>query len=164
MAGVETEIVAIGADRLDELEPLWMELFDHHAGIAEGVAPVRDRDESWRMRRRQYERWLEAGEVTILLALREGRAVGYITVTFADPPPSWDIGAVGTVETMSVLSAARGGGVGARLMEEVRRIASERGAQTLQVGLAHTNDGARRFYEREGFRPFYLELIAPVKR
>lgn len=162
MPQTETEIVAIGADRLDELRPLWLGLFDHHASIAEGVAPVRDRDGSWRRRREQYESWVSAAEVTILLAVQGERAVGYITLTFSEPPPTWDIGPVATIETLSVLPAARGSGIGALLTAEARRIAAARGAQTLAVGLAHTNDGARRFYERQGFRPFYLELIAPV--
>jgi hypothetical protein len=40
-----------------------------------------------------------------------------------------------------------------------RRWAEERGARSILVGLAHTNAGARRFYEREGFTPFYLDMV-----
>ena len=41
--------------------------------------------------------------------------------------------------------------------------ARERGAETLEVGLLHTNEGALRFYEREGFRRFYLELARDLR-
>ena len=59
-----------------------------------------------------------------------------------------------------VLPEARDGGVGTALMREVRAAARERAATTLSVGLVHANEGARRFYEREGFRPFYLQMLA----
>jgi GNAT superfamily N-acetyltransferase len=44
-------------------------------------------------------------------------------------------------------------------MEASRRWALERGARSIAVGLAHTNVGAKRFYEREGFTPFYLDMV-----
>ena len=53
--------------------------------------------------------------------------------------------------------------VGRALMEEVRRWAHERGATAIAVGLAHTNDRARRFYERQGFNPFYIEMVLDLR-
>ena len=73
---------------------------------------------------------------------------------------TWDLGdTVAEIESLSVLAAERGSGVGAALMEAGRRWALEHGAGTILVGLAHTNVGAKRFYEREGFTPFYLDMV-----
>lgn len=153
------------ADRLDELEPLWRALYEHHAEVAGKVPPVRAYPETWRRRRAQYEQWLTADEATLLLAERDGRAVGYAMVRQGDGPATWELGERGvTIETLSVLATERGAGVGHALMEAAEEYAREVGAELLDVGLVHTNDGARRFYEREGFRLFYLEMVRDLRR
>jgi GNAT superfamily N-acetyltransferase len=160
----ELRIVEIGPERIPDLEPLWRALHDHHRGIAGGVAGVRPFEESWRQRRDQYRGWLEGEtEAALLVAERDGRAVGYAMLTAGAGAATWDLGErVVEMETLSVLPEERGSGVGAALMDASRRWALDRGARTMAVGLAHTNDGARRFYEREGFTPFYLELVADL--
>lgn len=161
----DVRIVRAGTERLDDIEPLWHALRDHHADVGAGVAPVRDAAESWRRRRAQYERWLATGELALLVAERDGRAVGYATLRPGAGAATWDLGErVAELETLSVLPAERGRGTGAALVEACREIARGWEAGSLLVGLVHTNEDARRFYEREGFRPFYLEMVAPLER
>ena len=157
----DLRVVEGGPERIGELEPLWRALYEHHRGLAEGVAEVRPFEESWRRRRGQYEGWLEGdAEAALLIAERDGRAVGYAMLTAGAGAATWDLGEVVVeIETLSVLAEERGGGVGAALIEACRRWAADRGARTIAVGLAHTNVGAQRFYEREGFTPFYLDMV-----
>jgi GNAT superfamily N-acetyltransferase len=69
---------------------------------------------------------------------------------------TWDIGErVAEIESLSVLESERGQGVGARLVSAARDL----GADRLLVSVVHANVGALRFYEREGFRPFYVLLM-----
>jgi ribosomal protein S18 acetylase RimI-like enzyme len=157
------EIRETSVDQLDLLSPLWEALHDHHASIGADVAPMRDLEESWRRRRRNYVSWLADGDTVILRAERDGRAVGYLTLRVSDGPHTWDIGKEAAIETLSVLPEARGAGVGRKLMDAARREAAARGAETMAVGVVHTNADALRFYEREGFGSFYLELIGPVE-
>ena len=161
----DVRIVEAGADRIDDVQPLWRALYDHHRGIAEGVADVRPFEDTWRQRRGQYKGWLEGdGEAGLLLAERGDRAVGYAMVTAGPGAATWDLGdVVAEIETLSVLREERGSGVGATLMQASRNWALERGATSIAVGLAHTNAGARRFYEREGFAPFYLEMVLDLR-
>jgi GNAT superfamily N-acetyltransferase len=98
-----------------------------------------------------------------MIAERDGRAVGYAMLTAGPGAATWDLGdTVVELETLSVLPEERGSGVGAALMDASREWARERGVRTINVGLAHTNVGARRFYEREGFTPFYLAMVLDV--
>ena len=154
-------IVEGGSDRIGDLERLWRALYEHHRGIAEGVSGVRPFEDSWRQRRGQYRGWLEGDtDAVLLVAERDGRAVGYAMLTAGPGAATWDLGdRVAEIETLSVLPDERGSGVGAALMEASRRWALERGVRTIAVGLAHTNVGAKRFYEREGFTPFYLDMV-----
>jgi GNAT superfamily N-acetyltransferase len=157
----ELRIVQAGPERIADLEPLWRSLYEHHRGIADGVAGVRPYEDTWRQRQGQYRGWLGGEEEAgLLIAERGERAVGYAFLTAGPGAATWDLGdRVAELETLAVLADERGGGVGAALVEEGRRWARERGAGTLAVGLAYTNEGARHFYERQGFTPFYLEMV-----
>lgn len=158
-------IYRAGAERIPDLEPLWRALRDHHAEVGRSVAPVRDFADTWRRRRGQYERWLSGDDAVLVVAKREGRTIGYAIVTVGDGPATWDLGdRVLEIETLAVLPEERGAGVGQALMEEAERIALERGADAMAVGLVHTNDGARRFYEREGFGAFYIEMVRDLRQ
>jgi GNAT superfamily N-acetyltransferase len=157
-------VVEAGADRIGELEPAWRALYDHHREIARGISPMRPFEETWRRRREQYRRWLADGDGQLLVAERGGRIVGYAMVTSGDGPATWDFGrGVVEIETLAVLAEERGGGVGAALMRASEGWARGREADVIAVGLYHTNDGARRFYEREGFRPFYLDMARDLR-
>lgn len=125
---------------------------------------MRDFADSWRRRRAEYERWLSGDEAVLVVAEREGRAVGYAMVTVGHGPATWDLGDRALeIETLAVLPKERSAGVGRVLVEEAERVARERGAEVMAVGLAHTNEGARRFYEREGFGLFYLEMVRDLR-
>ena len=157
-------VVEAGRARIPELEPLWRALYEHHRAIAGGVAGVRPFEDTWKRRRRQYEGWLAGEDAALLIAERGGRPVGYATLTVGPGPATWNIGErVVELETRAVLADERGGGVGAALMEAARRWSLDRGADSISVGLAHTNDGARRFYEREGFARFYLQMVLDLR-
>jgi ribosomal protein S18 acetylase RimI-like enzyme len=153
-------VVRGGQEHIDELEPLWRALYEHHARVGREVAPVREFADSWRHRRAEYERWLSAGESVLLLAQRAERVVGYAMVRPGPGAATWDLGERGLeIETLSVLPDERGGGVGHALIEEAAQVAREAGADFMDVGLVYTNEGAYRFYEREGFRRFYISMV-----
>jgi GNAT superfamily N-acetyltransferase len=158
---IDLRIVEGGTERIPDLEPLWRALYEHHRGIAEGVAGVRPFEDTWRHRQGQYRDWLEGDtDAALLIAERAGRPVGYAMLTAGAGAATWDLGdRVVEIETLSVLPAERGSGVGGVLIEASRGWALERGVRTIAVGLAHTNAGAERFYEREGFTPFYLDMV-----
>jgi GNAT superfamily N-acetyltransferase len=160
----ELRIVESGPERIPDLEPLWRSLYEHHREIGRDVAAVRPFEETWRRRRSQYRGWLGGEDATLLIAERASRAVGYIMLTLGPGAATWDLGELlAEVETLAVLADERSGGVGAALMRAGVEWALGRGADGLMVGLAHTNDRALAFYEREGFRPFYLEMTLDLR-
>jgi ribosomal protein S18 acetylase RimI-like enzyme len=150
-----------GLERLAELEPLWLSMRDHHASLAQDIAPARSGAESWRRRKDQYLRWLQGDKARLLIAEREGRPVGYAMLTVHPGPSTWDIGErLVEIESLAVAEDARGQGIGAELLAAARSVAREVGAARLSLGVMHANERALRFYEREGFRPFYVELLS----
>jgi ribosomal protein S18 acetylase RimI-like enzyme len=158
-------IDTLTAEGLDEVEPLWNALREHHAEVAlEWLPDVRSRADSWRLRRAQYDGWLAGGEGFGLVARADdGSPLGYAFVLMGEGSATWPLGdRNGEVETLAVLPEARGGGVGAALLDGARREAARRGAEGIALLVTEGNDGALRFYEREGFRPFARLVVAPL--
>jgi ribosomal protein S18 acetylase RimI-like enzyme len=159
------QIRQVGTERLPDVEPLWLAMHAHHASLAQDLAPARAPAESWRRRREQYESWLKEGDAQLLIAEQDGRAAGYAMLRVVPGPPTWDIGErLLEVESLSVAEDARGRGIGAELMLAARAAAAEAGARRLAVGVMQANEGALRFYSREGFKPFYVELLSDGSR
>jgi ribosomal protein S18 acetylase RimI-like enzyme len=159
------QIRSAGPERLDEIAPLWHAMHAHHASLPQDLAPVRGAAESWRRRRAQYQSWLSEGHTRLFIAEQEGRAEGYAIVRIVPGPPTWDIGErLVELESLAVAEGSRGRGIGARLIAATRELAVEVGAERLYVGVMEANEDALRFYEREGFRPFYVELLGEASR
>jgi ribosomal protein S18 acetylase RimI-like enzyme len=148
------------AEDVELLEPLWYALRDHHASLPEMVG-VRSPEESWARRRAQYQEWLQNEEYALFVAESSGELVGYAVVSVEDQAaPTWDVGdRTAEIETLSVLERERSSGVGQALMEAASEFARSRGAESALVAVGHSNEAAIRFYEREGFSPFYVLMI-----
>jgi ribosomal protein S18 acetylase RimI-like enzyme len=152
-------IVQAGAERIPELQPLWEALEVHHSQLPD-VPPIRPLADSWQVRRQSYEEWLGDRSGRLFVAERDGRVIGYVMLTIVRAPASWNVGSrAGEIETMSVLPDERSSGVGSALMDAALRAAEQEGVQAIGVGVVHSNDDAIEFYERAGFRPFYVELL-----
>jgi ribosomal protein S18 acetylase RimI-like enzyme len=146
-------------DDVDRLEPLWHALRDHHATLPQ-MPPKRPPEDSWAHRRRQYRGWIGTDDHALLIAERNGEPIGYTVVSLGGGAATWDVGErTAEIETLSVLAAERGRGVGQGLTDAASQWAQEAGATAVLVGVAHSNDDAIRFYEREGFELFYVSLI-----
>jgi GNAT superfamily N-acetyltransferase len=146
------------AEVIDELEPLWNALREHQGPMLAVLGPIRERDASWALRREKYAKVL--AEDGFAIVARDGaRVVGYALVAIArEPSHNWAADAGGSVETLSVLPGYRGAGLGSRLMDRVREEVRTRGIGLLLLGVVAGNDGAERFYERQGFRPAFIEM------
>jgi GNAT superfamily N-acetyltransferase len=159
-------IVRAGIERIDDLQPLWESLHDHHATVAphlEELGPVRTPDQSWAVRRELYEEWLAEPDAFVLLAEVNREPVGYALVHLRGPEETWETcDRIGVLETLTVLPDERGRGIGSALFEciyaELRRL----GVTELQVAVISKNAAALRFYERHGLLPFTVSFMGRV--
>lgn len=152
---------------LDVLEPLWIALHRHHRQVMPARMLVADDAVSWQRRRELYRDWLAAGDALVLLAERDGEALGYAVAHLQDGPD--DTFAVGRryaeLYSLSVAPSARGERIGTRLLDELDRQLDELGIEDLVVAVMSDNTDALRFYERRGLRPTetYLWRIAATQ-
>jgi len=148
--------------------PLFEEMVEHHRRVAGLDWPVRDRALAWEHRRREYVDWLASGTAWLLLAVPCDaqplwEPLGYAFLRLQAPGASWEMGAeVGELESLAVSEAARGRGIGTMLIDHARGILRARGIGYWSVAVVESNLDAVRLYERQGFRPYYRQLLAEV--
>ena len=92
------------------------------------------------------------GESVVFLAERAGAAVGFVQLyplfssTASKPRRLW------LLNDLFVVPAARGRGVGKKLMDRARKLAEDTGACAIELVTARTNLGAQALYEAVGYR------------
>lgn len=164
MSGVR--IVRAGVERLADIEPLWKALQAHHAAVAPTLAgyEARSPEDAWERRRVKYEVWLGDPDAFVLLAERDGRPVGYALVTIGEGPAGWKSGEqVADVETLSVISEARGEGVGTLLMDAVEEELIRLDVRELRLLVIAPNAEAIHFYERRGLTTVSQVMMGGVR-
>jgi ribosomal protein S18 acetylase RimI-like enzyme len=150
-----TSIHRLDPADLELVEPLWNALREHHASVSPHLGAPRARDDSWRRRRAQYERWLSEPDAFVLVAKRGETPVGYAMVHLRAGSPTWPTDErAGEVETLSVHPDERGRGIGTLLLRAVESELAGLGVDELSLHALSTNHQAMAFYERHGLRPF----------
>jgi ribosomal protein S18 acetylase RimI-like enzyme len=160
-----TTITRAGAEALDRLRPLWLELHHHHQAVGgEALGPYVDDTTSWRECRAMFEGYLARGGFA-LLAERDGELLGYAIVGIVPVaetllPDTWETGPrVAEIESLSVAPAERGAGIGSALLERIDAELESEGVRDVLVGAVVSNVDAIRLYERRGFRPAWLYMF-----
>jgi GNAT superfamily N-acetyltransferase len=163
----DVSIVKVGAERLDELEQLWLALHAHQTSVDPGIEgiPPRPPDESWPLRRANYLRWLhdDADAFVLIAETNDAESIAYALVSIHAADDTHVTGArIAELQTLSVLPSHRNAGLGTRMMETVFSELRSLGIHELVITMIATNEPARRFYERFGFRPWLTVALGKV--
>jgi ribosomal protein S18 acetylase RimI-like enzyme len=156
----ETLIALAGADRVDEVRELWLELHHHHRTVV-GSLPLVDDDElSWQRRRTLYLDRFSAGTAFLVLAQHREAVVGYAFVCVEEgPDDTFPVGdRYAELYSLSVAPRLRGRGIGTRLLDLVDGELARRSIRDLKVAVMTGNGDAQRLYERRGLRPAEIVL------
>jgi ribosomal protein S18 acetylase RimI-like enzyme len=152
------------ADDIPRLEPLWVAVHHQHAASMPELAPYVSDAETWRERRALYEELFRKPATFLLLASLNEELIGYALVHVTPASGTWiaDTWVTGDriaeLESISVLPEHRGRGIGSMLMDACHREIEALGVTDVIIGLLPGNEGARRLYERHGYRPTWLYL------
>lgn len=97
----------------------------------------------------------------ILVAAETGAPVGY-AVILTEVSSEDDIDEVdytyAHVQDLAVTAAARGRGIGSRLLARCEEIARDAGARWLRISVLAGNPGAARVYRKSGFAPLIVKM------
>ncbi len=156
----DIQILRVGRERINDLEPLWQALHTHHAVVAPQFGETRSLSESWLRRKAEYEAWLNEPDTFILLAEKENQAIGYAFIRFkGNTSATWrGVERLAEIETLSILPEFRGMGLGSKLMEAIYTELEKEGVQDVSLVVVATNTAAIEFYERQGFTQRFVYL------
>lgn len=161
------EIVPLPAERMDELEPLWSALYEHHHSLTPHLATrARPLSYAWRDHVALERRWLaeEPGSF-VLGAELNGRLVGYafVRIVTGKLAVSWAISdPYADLAVLSVLPELRGRGIGTTLMDAINAELRRQDVHDLAITVIATNTDAERLYERRGAVPYTTVLLQQV--
>ncbi|MEW6045076.1 MAG: GNAT family N-acetyltransferase [Bacillota bacterium] len=117
---------------------------EHEAALREGLKSI-----------------LGNGRARLLVACVDGHVVGFVEAYVHETEPSpfvvqrrW-----GLVQSLMVLPAFRGMGIGTLLMEHAHRWLREQAATEVRVDVWEFEDGPLGFYERLGYRTLRRTLV-----
>jgi len=161
----EIDIVGAGADRVDDLAPLWRAMQEHHIRVGPDIPgiPPRTPEASWEVRRGRYLEWLSGEDAFVLIAEEGARAVGYALVSFHERDDTHSTGArFGELHSLAVAPDRRGGGIGTRLLHEVYRRVRAARVDEMVIAVMEGNDRVRALYERDGFVPWVTVTLGKV--
>jgi ribosomal protein S18 acetylase RimI-like enzyme len=149
---------------LDLLAPLWVAVHHQHIASMPELAPYVDDEETWSKRRELYVELLAKPDTILLVAQVGDDAIGYGLAHVMEVDETWIADTwrtgrrIGEIESVSVLPAYRGGGLGTHLLDELERQLAAAGIDDLILGVLPGNADAIRLYERRGYRSTWLYL------
>ena len=99
----------------------------------------------------------------LYVAKIEGNVVGYALLRTRDVNVNGlKPGRIMLIDEFGVHEAARGHGIGTEMMADIRALAKAFRCSNLKLGVYPQNDGAIRFYERNGFMIRSIDMMANV--
>lgn len=109
-------------------------------------------------KREQYERYFDEnqrGERVTLIAVADGRVVGYGNVLWESDYESFRRDGVPEINDLNVIEGHQNHGIGRALIREAERLVAEAGKTVVGIGVGQTPDyaAAQHLYPRLGYVP-----------
>ena len=153
-----------GPEDLPLLEPLWVSVHHAHVASMPELAPCVDDATTWAERSALYAEVLAKPDTVLLLASVADTLVGYGMAHVVSAGGSWAADTwvtgprIGEIESLAVLPAYRGRGLGTELLDRLEHELRLQGINDLMLGVLPGNVGAIRLYERRGYRPTWMYM------
>ena len=152
----EVRVDAATTDDLDSLSNMWVELIRSQRQYGTHLLAGANRAAA----REFLARYVAADQVQVARA--SSAVIGFVMYHVATGVYDQDT-TRGVVDNVYVRPAHQGRGVGSRLLDAAEAALAEAGVETLAISVLAANEGARRLYERRGYRPHRIELERAVE-
>jgi ribosomal protein S18 acetylase RimI-like enzyme len=109
-----------------------------------------------------FSRSVGSPESATFIAVEDGMAVGYITVSIRVQPSFYKFNKVGAISGLMVQKDSRRKGIGTQLLAAATGFFHEKGVKYYTVYTSVNNHSAITLYERNGMIPLYTTLIGEL--
>ncbi len=135
--------------------PLWRALHGEHESLDARYRLADDAGARWST---DFREWTRSRTSRVWLAVGAGAPVGLVTAHLYVPTPTFEPQSLVHVDDLYVAPAARGTGLGARLLDHARQWGAAQGATQLRAGVLATNAAGRAFWTRQGAQDFSVTV------
>lgn len=143
-----------------EIIERWAEMMRYHADLDERFELSDKAEASFET----YVRSLLTDEARLILVAKDdGVLVGYVSAQIKVHPPVFRKPSHGEITELAVAEKYRGGGIGGRLVAEVRRWLRGQGVDRVEVTAATRNERAISFWTSQGFESYFTVMAADVR-
>ena len=139
-----------GPELIDEIQPLWEQLNQHHASVSSYFASDFQSKTFVGRKKALLEKYVD-GDMRIDIAVSQTRNIGYL-ISAITPD------GVGEIESIYIENGFRGQAVGDQLMQKALDWLEAQGVHTKVIDVAVGNERAYMFYQRFGFYPPVVTL------
>jgi ribosomal protein S18 acetylase RimI-like enzyme len=148
--------VLIANDKhIPDIIELWKELMDFHKNIDAHWSRGKDGHIAYEKLLREM---LESEDATILVAVDNGRTVGYSCLRIAKPPPALEQHSYGVIDATIVTSDYRRRGIGELMLDRALEWFSSRNVNRIELSVAAKNQLGYSFWEKHGFQDYQHRL------
>jgi GNAT superfamily N-acetyltransferase len=162
---IAMKIVRAQEAHVPEITELWKELMDYHRQLDGFYSRREDAEDNFHMYLRDC---MDASDCLAIVAVENGRALGYSVSSISSHPPVLEIEEYGLIRDMAVGSEYRGRGIGSALLMETLDWFSEKGIERIELHVAAGNPIGNSFWSKHGFKDYehilYLNRGARRKR
>jgi ribosomal protein S18 acetylase RimI-like enzyme len=129
---------------------LWREMMDFHARVEPRFrpGPSPGAEQAWHLHLREHI--FGHDEWCVLVAEEDGRLIGQVLGRLVEPAPVFEPGRYGEVTDIVVHPSARRRGVGRALFAKLAAWFRERGADHVELRVAHRNPASQAFWRAMG--------------
>ena len=139
--------------------PLWLALHDEHQALDARYRMAPDAGARWSA---DFREWTRSRTSGVWLAVGAGPPVGLLTAHLYQTAPTFAPVSLVHVDDLYVAPAARGTGLGVRLLRHARQWGEGLGATELRAGVLAANADGRSFWARQGAEDFSVSVTLPL--
>jgi len=158
---VAIEIVEATESHVPDTVELWREFMDHHKEIDPRFPMREDAHVGFEQHLRDLMR---AEDTLVLVALDEGRVVGFSISQVQEYAPIWvEREAYGFIDTMAITSDYRRQGIGKQMLGRILEWFAAQDIDRTELSVAARNQVGYSFWKKHGFQDFEHRLYLDKK-
>jgi len=151
-------MITIRAGRLadgDMVARIWMQMMRYHARISPNdYRLIKEAPAAWL---KLFRRSVRSPSMKALVAVRDGRVIGYLLGSIRKRPPCYRTKTQGFISDLAVAEGKRNSGAGTALVNAFLPWAMKKGVKYISLSVDPNNSTGMRFWKKMGFQTVMLE-------
>ena len=153
------EIDTLKEEYIDPLVSVWVEFFDYHSQFDSRFQRREDAEQNFAKFLREL---LDSDNDLVLVALYQGKPVGYSITRIKYYPPVFKTEKFGYLLDMAVSASHRRKGIGSMMMQQIETWLNSKGITRIELHVASANPIGNNFWRKSGFSEIMKKMSKEI--